>query len=247
MRVKEKVYLKLYVDESGSITASADRKKRYFVIAYAQTSNPNNVIRQFRKAKVDFLKMQSTPTFDIKDEIKGSEMPYAMKKLIFQRLAEKTDITFHYKIIDNNNLTTNLINSPSISFNYFIGLSLKSICHSQTIQSESLFMLIDERNQSVQSLNSLEEYLKIEFTLNNTLLSDVTVKYKDSKTKDLIQIADIFANTLYRVCVSHATGNYDKRNRRLLSSCNIGCHNYFPRNKNTLDICNTTIDFLKTI
>lgn len=142
---------------------------------------------------------------------------------------------------------SNLVSSPSISFNYFIGLSLKSICYSQVIENESLFMLIDERNQSVQSLNSLEEYLKIEFTLNNTLLSNVTVKYKDSKTKDLIQIADIFANTLYRVCVSHSTGGYDKKNRRLLSSCDIGCHNYFPRNKNTLDICNKSIDFLKTI
>lgn len=239
--------MKLYVDESGSITASKERKNRYFVIAYAQTANPSNVIRQFRKAKVNYLKTQTNPPFNIKDEIKGSEMPYGMKKAIFQRLAEKTDLRFHYKIIDNNNLHSNLVSSPSISFNYFIGLSLKSICYSQVIENESLFMLIDERNQSVQSLNSLEEYLKIEFTLNNTLLSNVTVKYKDSKTKDLIQIADIFANTLYRVCVSHSTGGYDKKNRRLLSSCDIGCHNYFPRNKNTLDICNKSIDFLKTI
>lgn len=75
--------MKLYVDESGSITASKERKNRYFVIAYAQTANPSNVIRQFRKAKVNYLKTQTNPPFNIKDEIKGSEMPYGMKKAIF--------------------------------------------------------------------------------------------------------------------------------------------------------------------
>lgn len=234
--------MKLYVDESGSISSSKASVNRYFIVAYVQTKNPNNVIRQFRKAKTIYFKQHPDIKFDLQSEIKGSEMAYGMKKMIFDRLSNKSDIKFHFKIIDNHNLTDRLIDNPSISFNYFVNLSLKSICASQEVNGEPLFMLIDERNQSVESLNSLEEYLKIQYSLEQAIFTDIKIRYKDSKTKDLIQIADIFANTLYRICVNHSKGGYDKRDRKLLSSCHIGCNNYFPRDKNDLDICKKTVD-----
>ncbi|HER6498711.1 TPA: DUF3800 domain-containing protein, partial [Streptococcus pyogenes] len=224
--------MKLYVDESGTITESKRPHLRFFIICLVECNNHNKAIREFRKAKKDYIKSNPYCGFSIKDEIKGSEMPYGMKKLIFERLRDRTDIVFHYKIIDNHNLHQSLKKSPSISFNYFIGLTLKKIFNESEIQHDSLYMLIDERNQSVESLNSLEEYLKIELCIKNNHTQDVIVKYKDSQTKDLIQISDIFVNTVFRICKGYALDNIDKKNRKLLSICNIRTNDYFPKYKN---------------
>ncbi|MBJ8326489.1 DUF3800 domain-containing protein [Streptococcus pacificus] len=229
--------MKLYVDEAGTITNSRSPKNRFFVICMVECIKHHKVIREYRQAKKDYLENHPDCKFDIKDEIKGSEMPYGMKKLIFERLRDRTDITFHFKIIDNYELTPNLKEYPSISFNYFVGLTVKKIFRNTNDQHSNLYMLIDERNQSVESLNSLEEYLKIELCIKNNYTKKVTIKYKDSKTKDLIQISDIFVNTVYRICKNHYVKNTDQKNRTLLSICNIGSRDYFPKHANQLDIC----------
>ncbi len=48
--------MNLFVDESGIITKSTTKDKRYFILAFLETDNPYNVIRQFRKAKKNILK-----------------------------------------------------------------------------------------------------------------------------------------------------------------------------------------------
>lgn len=229
--------MKLYVDESGVITLSRKKFKRYFVLCFVQCENFNKVIREFRKAKKEYIDSYPDCGLSIKDEIKGSEMTYKMKEMIFNRLRERTDIVFHFKVVDNHHLYHKLRSSPSITFNYLIYLSIKEICSNIEKVEEKLFMLIDERNQSVGSLNSLQEYLQIEFVIKEQYFNEVKVEYKDSKTKDMIQIADIFSNTVFRICKAHAMGNVDKRNRQLLSFCRIGTKDYFPREHNDLDIC----------
>lgn len=230
--------MKLYIDESGSITTNSSFENRFFVIVFLQTENPYHVIRQFRRAKVKFLKENPKFTMDVKKEIKGSQMPYEMKKYIFETIRDKTDAIFHFKVIDNHNTLPKLRTQSSLAFNYFVGLTVGNIHKKDTLSMDrELFMLIDERNQAVESLNSLDEYLKIKFTMENNFFDSVKTKYKDSGTKDLIQLADIFANTVYRICRTHANGGYDKKNRRLISSSNTGRKAYFPFRKCNLDIC----------
>lgn len=231
--------MNLYIDEAGSITQNNGNRNRFFIIACIETSNPYHVIRQFRKAKSQYIKEHPESQLDIKKEIKGSEMPFGMKKMIFNRIKDKTDAVFHFKVIDNKNLYPNLRNQGSLSFNYFVGRMVKKIHKINNLPNESdLFMLIDDRNQSVGSLNSLEEYLKIEFTLKTNVFKCLKTKYKDSSTKDLVQLADIFANTVFRVCRGHAYNQYDKRNRELINCCRVGMRSYFPYKSCELDICN---------
>lgn len=229
--------MKLYIDESGSITANINSRNRFFVIAILETSEPHRVIRQFRRAKSNYVKM-TNKSIDITREIKGSEMDYGMKKLIFEELSEKTDCVFHYIIIDNKELDTRLVDKVEVSFNYFLNTFIQRIVKNRSeYERKELFLLIDERNVSTGSLNTLEEYLYIEQIIKNGMFDDVKVKYKDSSTKDLIQVADIFCNTVYRIARSHAVGAIDKKNRVLLKCCNVGRYEYFPYHKNDLDIC----------
>ncbi|MGX7106139.1 DUF3800 domain-containing protein [Globicatella sanguinis] len=203
--------MKLYIDESGSITTSNAKRNRYFIMSFVHTNEPYKVIREFRRAKIEFLKIHSDIQLDIKKEIKGSEMTFGMKKHIFEHLKSKTDVSFHFMVIDNQNLKTNLREKPSISFNYFISLAVKKIRNNVRDNDRDLFLLIDERNQSVGSLNSLSEYLQIELSIKTNHYDKIKVNYKDSKTKDLIQIADIFSNTIYRVCQSELFSREDKK------------------------------------
>lgn len=228
--------MRLYVDESGVITLSRKKEKRFFILCFVQSKNFNKAIREFRKAKKDYIECYPDCGLSITDEIKGSEMTYKMKEMIFNRLNEKTDIIFHFKVVDNYHLYPKLRSSPSITFNYLNYLSIKEICSNLSNVEDRLVMLIDERNQSVGSLNSLQEYLQIEFVIKEQYFNEVKVEYKDSRTKDMIQIADVFSNTIFRICKAHALGTYDKRNRNLLSLCRVGTKDYFPREHNNLDI-----------
>lgn len=229
--------MNLYVDEAGSITKKhKSMGNRYFVISLIKTDDPYNVIRQYRRAKKGYITENPNCGFDIKNEIKGSEMPYGMKKRIFENLSEKTDLTFHFVVIDNSKIMENLLEQSSLAFNYFLGIMIQKI-HKYRNSDEELFMLIDERNQAVESLNSLQEYLTIELTLRKNYFSKVKTKYKSSDVKDLIQISDLFANTVFRVAKTHCNGGYDKKNRKLIECCNVGVADFFPFRHNDLDIC----------
>lgn len=220
--------MKLYIDESGTVTHSKGIKNRFFIICFVQTTTPEKLIREFRKAKKTFIKTHPECNLDIKNEIKGSSMPFGMKKMIFERILKNTDVSFHYKIIDNWNLEKHLLNKPSIAFNYFIGITVEKIkVHINDIEND-LFLLIDERNQSVESLNSLQDYLTIKYHIEKNYYDNITVKYKDSKSKDLIQLADIFANTLYRLSLACAKNIDDKKNKVLIDMCAGGFCDYFP-------------------
>lgn len=231
--------MKLFIDESGIITKSTIKKNRYFILAFLETDDPYNVIRQFRKAKKEFISINNSCKFDIKDEIKGSEMPYGMKKMIFEKLSDKTDAKFHFKIIDNFHLSDNLLSNTSLAFNYFLYLSVREIKRiSSTEKPEELYLLIDDRNTAIGSLNSLQEYLRIKFMLETEAFSEISSSYKDSKSKDLIQVVDLFSNTIFRIAKNQAIGmNNDKRNMRLLECCNVGCAHYFPWNSCQINIC----------
>ncbi|EAE8567859.1 DUF3800 domain-containing protein [Listeria monocytogenes] len=190
--------MNLYVDESGSITSSMIHRNRFFVLVAIETDFPEKVKRVFRTTKKNFINAHPDYGFDLKNEIKGSEMPAEMKKWFFQDLGKKTDIKIHYMIFDNFKAELRLRKKPSITFNYLIYLKLCSLINWEPV--DSLNINLDNRNCSVYNLNSLCDYLEIQFVAKHGLVNNVTVKYHESSDNELIQIADIFANTLFRMC-----------------------------------------------
>ncbi|MDK6233836.1 DUF3800 domain-containing protein [Aerococcus sanguinicola] len=227
--------MQLFVDESGSINRKKNPDGRYFVMAFVQTDRPDHVAEIFRRNKQSYLdKSQSKKTAD--EEIKGSNMPDGMKAQIFKALRDETDAVFHYLVIDNFQVYPNLLRKPSLTFNYFVGLAIKEIAGHRQNEKENLQMMIDNRNQALRSLNSLEEYLQIIMTIEKRWLHDVHVEYKDSQDENMIQVADIFANTVFRVCRSEAHGKSNPDNKNLLKLCRIGKTHFFPSGKSELSL-----------
>ncbi|KAA9291515.1 DUF3800 domain-containing protein [Aerococcus urinae] len=227
--------MQLFVDESGMITTDRKKNSRYFVMAFAETADQKQVRSVFRQAKKEYLDQHPESNLDIHQEIKGSMMPNGMKAAVFDALTKETDLTFHYLVIDNFQLYDNLLRIPALTFNYFIGLAVGAIVHSHQDRQEKLYLMIDNRNQAIQSLNSLEEYLQIKFTIEKRRLADVQVEYQDSKERDMIQVADIFANTVFRIARNEANGEVDQVSLELLDHCRIGGRRFFPLGKNNLD------------
>ena len=226
--------MKLFIDESGSITTSRTLPNRYFVIGFLETEYPYNMIRQFKAAKKDYITRTPDSRLDIKAEIKGSEMPFGMKKLIFERITEKTDAVFHYIIIDNFNLYESIATHSALSFNYFVYWTVAQIKNNKRKSNEKLYLDIDDRNTALRSLNSLEDYLKIKFIIEKSVFEDVRVKYHESDKKDLIQVVDLFCNTVYRLA---RFSDKDRKNRQLLSLCRVGSSDYYPAKYCELDFC----------
>lgn len=234
--------LKLYIDESGSITRSTLEKNRYFVISYIETAEPEKVSRVFRKFKVNYIKHTPNSGFSVGEEIKGSAMPNDMKTMLFNELKKKTDIKVHYIIFDNRNAEMRLRNKPSIAFNYLMSLKLNSIFYGKT-KINNLWLKLDNRNCAVYGLNSLQEYLEIEFCIKKRKCDNIEVKYHESDKKELIQIADIFSNTLFKMCKYHGKENVNlirhyANNKAICDILEPGHKEYFPRTKCDLSFIN---------
>ena len=223
----------LYADESGSITMSTGPNNRYFVVSYVETTEPVKVSRVFRKAKVSYIKNNPSCGLSPKDEIKGSNMSIEFKEFMFSEISRKTDATFHYIVFDNYNAESRLRRSPSITFNYLVSLKLSSILQNRSFL-DKIELKFDNRNCAVYGLNSLAEYLEIEFCLRHARCQNIDVKYHESDKKELIQLADIFSNTVFRMCKFHDSEieplqrKYE-RNKSLHDNCNLGHKEFFPR------------------
>lgn len=225
--------MKLYIDESGSITKVRNEKNRYFILSLVETANPQMVARVFRRAKTAYIREHSECNFSVKDEIKGSAMPNDMKIFIFNALKQKTDVKVHFVIFDNWNAVERLKSKPSIAFNYLMFLKLVSIFNGRG-KLIDLELKLDNRNCAVYGLNSLQEYLEIEFCLKTERCRSIEVKYHESDQKELIQIADIFSNTLFKMCKYYDSDNeklkvhYDN-NLDIFNTLSHGHKEFFPR------------------
>lgn len=225
--------MKLYIDESGSITKIRNSHNRFFVLSLVETEDPKKVARIFRRAKQSYIAQNPDCGFSVKEEIKGSAMSNEMKTHIFNALRNSTDIKVHYIIFDNWNAVERLKLKPSIAFNYLMFLKMCSIFRGREKGIE-LELKLDNRNCSVYGLNSLQEYLEIEFCLKNDKCSYIEVKYHESDQKELIQIADIFSNTLFKVCKYH-NANHPKlmthyqKNLEIMNLLPCGHGEFFPR------------------
>lgn len=218
------------LDESGSITTSDTTKNRFFIIAGVSSNNKKKVKRVFRKSKVNYLKHNPGLGLDIKLEIKGSQMPLEFKDYVFNQLITKTDIKFNFLVFDNHNAYENLRKKPSITFNYLMYLKVINLITNY----EEIKLDLDNRNKSVKSLKSLEEYLQTKCCIENDKVPDLHVEFFDSENNTMVQIADIFANHLYRIFKQVAFSDDYSDNANLLNKLhekNIQHCQYFPYGK----------------
>lgn len=227
-----------YGDESGSITKYRNYKNRYFIIGFISPADHleiSKIERTFRKSKVKYLNNNPHVNLDVTKEIKGSEMNLDMKKFILRELIRKHSITFHYAIIDNYKLYPKLQSEPHITFNYLINTYF---CDNHRTGITDLRLKLDDRNKAIAKLRDLENYLQTNLFVN-TDIQQVSVKYHLSHNVELIQIADIFCNLIYRYSTYFMNAKKpipleiktDYHNFFQEISPYIECYTSFPRNR----------------
>lgn len=206
----KKESLTVYVDESGSITKTAISKNRYFIVALLFTRDSERLKRYYRKGISTLIK--KSPRYkkilNENGEIKGSELPEAKKKLIYERIIRncKDDFEIGIIVLDNNYTTKEFIENHARTFNYIVQMYFDSFFrqHSKykdTISKMHLF--IDEQNIATDAKYTLDGYLNQHLTVMNPICDCFEVRYSDSKNHLLIQLVDFISNTFYRNIEKH--------------------------------------------
>ena len=131
-------------------------------------------------------------------ELKGSAMSRDLKKKFVKYLAMKKSFEVFYILLDNKKVDADFYNNTARSFNYMIKLSLQYFINKKFLSKQTEILIqIDERNERPEAKLHLQEYLNTELQLGNKITKEIYVKYFDSCTNSLIQLADFFANLKY--------------------------------------------------
>ncbi|MBC2575456.1 DUF3800 domain-containing protein [Peptostreptococcus canis] len=221
----EKIY---YFDESGTITTYNNGNHRFLIIAGLKTNNVEHTKRIFRKAKVKYLSKNPELELDVRYEIKGSQMNLDFKRFILEELIRKTDIKFSFIVFDNYHSPYKMRTKPAITFNYLMYLLMKHLIY----DCDTLHINLDNRNVAIENLKSLQDYMTTKFCVEEDLLYEVRVSYLDSKENTMIQIADVFANFLWRLLKGKNNEVDQRKAMDLFNEIKIGnlekCE-YFPK------------------
>lgn len=195
--------LSVFVDESGSIRKEPVKSQDFFVIALVFTDNEKFLKTVFTKKRLKLLKAQERKILSESKEIKGSQMSERRKSEIYSVLAEKCgqNLEIGVIVLDLKNADDRLKQVSSRAFNFLIAryLSKSYKMHSKFRNAPAIKFFVDERNVATGVKYTLEEYLNTEYNIENPICGgDITVRYLDSKNRNLIQLADFIANTFYR-------------------------------------------------
>lgn len=208
--------MKLYIDESGSMTSRDSEKHPYFVISMVKVNDIKKVVRCFKRfvsgnygelQKIDKRKKMFNADGHFR-ELKGSELTPDLKREFMRKLFRDNALEVFFITIDNKSVNSSLYNNTARAFNYCVKLAIGYYINRGELPRDIQTIEIDERNESTKTRYFLQEYLNTELILHENVLSNnLSVKYFDSANNIFIQIADVFANIKYSDLL---TGNYKK-------------------------------------
>ena len=204
----------IVIDESG---ATHQKENDYFIIAgyitkqiYSIKSNHKKIERNLRN---------KYPTLSKYKELKGCYLNATQKSEFLNELL-KTPTTIPIAIIiDKKHLFKRTQHDENIKYNYFIQILLSYILHNYPglMNSEEFELILDNRNVSIGSLNSLQDYLNS--ALGLIYNKKFIVKYRNSNEHREVQVADLISNVMF--------GYYNYRTKN-------STYNMIPSLKNTI-------------
>ena len=229
--------MKLYIDESGSMTCKNSDRNPYFVISMVKVKDIKKVVRYFKRfvsenyAELQTIdKRQKMFTLDGRfRELKGSELTPELKKKFMSKLFRDNALEVFFITIDNKSVNSSLYNNTARAFNYCVKLAIGYYIKRGELSKDIKTIEIDERNESTKTRYFLEEYLNTELILHENVLSNnLSVRYFDSAHNIFIQIADVFANIKYSDLL---TGNYKSELEKAQKDKYIKKNFNFPQKK----------------
>lgn len=201
-----------YIDESGSMTKKNLNyyKNQYFVICIVMPKNEDRlkmVYKRFVSSNMDELKKIDKKKKMFYDngkfkELKGSCFTAKMKRKFIDFFCQNDLFEIYYIICENKKVKDYFYNNTSRAFNYLIKLSFEHFTKYKQINAKENYLFIDERNVRTDTKSTLEEYLNIELVTGSHIQDGFFVEYCQSETRELIQIADVFANICYTNLIS---------------------------------------------
>ena len=200
-----------YVDESGSMTKKGLKYlgNQYFVICIVQVNNEKRLKRAFKRfvsSHIDLLKRDDKGYHMFYKsgkfkELKGSFMSLHLKIEFANYFCQNDLFRIYYICLSNQMASRNFYLNKARAFNYLIRLCVEYNSIHHNIKKDYNFFHIDERNVSTNTIATLEEYLNIELVTAKRIQCGFTVRYFQSESNELIQIADVFSNIFYSYIV----------------------------------------------
>jgi uncharacterized protein YciU (UPF0263 family) len=195
----------LYFDESGTLTQRYCETNPYFIIAMVRPLDKDKLKRAYKRfiqENLDKLKrLDNGENKMFKDgkfvELKGSQFNREMRQEFVKYFARNNYFQLYYILVDNSLIKPHFCDNTARAFNYIIKLSLKFYFNKGLLPDEDYNLQFDERNEKTETKHFLENYLRTEFLLDQTLTHEIHVQYFDSADNMLVQVADVFANILY--------------------------------------------------
>lgn len=202
-----------YIDESGSMTKKHLNyyKNKYFVICFILPKNKDRLRRAFKRFisnNFDDLKKMDKDRKMFYDsgnfkELKGSCLTAGMKRKFINFFCQNELFEIYYIISDNNKVREYFYNNTARAFNYLIKLCIEHFTKCNKIPVNENYLFIDERNVRTETRAVLDEYLNTELVTGIHIQASFKVEYCQSESRELIQIADVFANIYYTNLISN--------------------------------------------
>ncbi|MCM1053342.1 MAG: DUF3800 domain-containing protein [Ruminococcus sp.] len=202
-----------YIDESGSMTKKNLNyyKNQYFVICIIMPKNKDKlkrVYKRFVSSNLDKLKKMDKDKKMFYEngkfkELKGNCFTSDMKRKFINFFCQNNLFEIYYIISDNKKVKDYFYNNTSRAFNYLIKLSFEHFTNFKYIDKKENYLFIDERNVRTDTKSTLEEYLNTELVTGSHIQDGFYVEYCQSETREIIQIADVFAN----ICFTNLTSD----------------------------------------
>lgn len=191
----------IVIDESGAIH---QKENEYFIIAgyitkqiYKVKSVHKKVENELRKSDNSLVKYK---------ELKGCFLNACQKSKFLNELFNVPTTIPISIIIDKKNLFKRDQHDENIKYNYFIQILLSYLLYNFPgfMNADEIQLILDNRNVSVGSLNSLQDYLNS--ALGLIFDKKFNVVYKNSNEHREVQMADLVANVMF--------GFYNYRNNK---------------------------------
>lgn len=195
--------IRVYIDESGNL----GRGGRYFVLAATVFNTGKGALRTKRliRKEQQFISKEHHSRY-IK-EIKSCTLSFEQRQRVLNKIIAKADIDLFYIVIDKHKVELLRHNKPkNLVYNYFAKLLTDEIFAEY---NDSYDIIFDQRATSVNSMNSLTDYITINaYTMFSHSVRNIKASQMDSKTSYNLQAADIIAGTVYQA--------YSRHNRHFL-------------------------------
>jgi hypothetical protein len=185
----------IILDESGNLHKNST--DRYFVIGGVLTTKPELLNKKYRKINKN-LKIRRNIPIDV--ELKASKLNKYDKIDLFKNIQIVNDFKFVGIVVDKSKLQRK-ISRVNLFYNYLLKVLMLSLKQNGLIteKTENIHLILDQRSIKSGSINSLEDYLNIEFNyhLYIEMHTNFMVNYADSRKSFNIQLADLLCNTVW--------------------------------------------------